>query len=265
VIEEVYAALDRAVAALIDAAGPDATVIAYSSHGMGPADHGVLLVGHVLERMGLNPGNRRRRRVASLVPGWLKARVRQAVDPALLQRAGLTYDRPLDTAGTTAVPLPNSRHGAIRLSLAGRDPEGVLDPDSAEHRRVLGDIRRELLALEAVDGRGAVVEDVVVLDEAFGADRHPDLPDVVVRFRGDIGPIGSCRSPALGTIRPATAGGVTGDHGTPGAMWAAGPQIGAGRGIEEVGTVDFAPTVLAALGLPVPDWCDGSPIRALTG
>jgi predicted AlkP superfamily phosphohydrolase/phosphomutase len=263
VIHRVYASLDRAIAALIDAAGPSATVIVYSSHGMGPADHGVLLVGHVLERMGLNAGNRRRRRAAALVPGRLKARLRRAVDPSLLQRVGLTYDRPLDAPGTTAIPLPNSRHGAIRLSLAGRDPGGVLEPGSDEHRRVLDRIRREFAGLETIDGGDPAVEEVVVIDEAFGADRHPDLPDVIVRFRRDLGPIGVCRSASLGTVRPAVPGSVTGDHGTPGAIWAAGPGIPAGREIGGAGTIDLAPTVLARLGLPVPEWCAGSPIPAL--
>jgi hypothetical protein len=258
----VYASLDRGIDALIEAAGAGATVIVYASHGMGPADHGVLLVGDVLERMGLNAGNRRRRRAAALVPGWLKARVRRAVDPSVLQRAGLTYDRPLGAQGTTAVPLPNSRHGAIRLSLSGRDPGGILEPGSVEHRRVLERIRREFLGLETADGVPAV-EDVVVLDEAFGTDRHPDLPDLVVRFRRDVGPIGACRSPSLGAVRPAAAGGVTGDHGTPGAIWAAGPGIPAGAEIGDVEPVDLAPTVLTRLGLPVPDWCDGRPVAAL--
>jgi predicted AlkP superfamily phosphohydrolase/phosphomutase len=264
VIERVYASLDAGVAALVEAAGLGATVIVYSSHGMGPADHGLLLVGHVLERMGLNPGNRRRRRVAALMPGWLKARVRRAVDPSLLQRAGLTYDRPLDAPGTTAIPLPNSRHGAIRLALAGRDPGGTLDPGSDEHRRVLEGIRREFLGLETLGGGVAAVEEVVVLDEELGEDRHPDLPDVIVRFRRDIGPIGACRSASLGTVRPVAAGAVTGDHGTPGGLWAAGPGIGAGGEIGTVETVDLAPTVLARLGLRVPDWCDGTPVPALT-
>ena len=263
-IEQVYSWLDRGIGRLIDAAGPDATVIVYSSHGMGPADHGALIVGDVLERMGLCSGNRRRRRVAALVPGWLRARIRRAVDPALLQRAGLTYDRPLDGPGTRAIPLPNSRHGAIRLSLAGRDPAGMLEPGTDEHRRVVDRIRGEFLALRTADRGLPVVDEVIVLDDVFGADRHPDLPDVVVRFRRDIGPIGACRSASLGTVRPVAAVRVTGDHGTPGAFWAAGPGIPAGQepGAE---TVDLAPTVLTLLGLPVPEWCDGSPIRALVG
>ena len=141
----------------------------------------------------------------------------------------------------------------------------MLEPGSAGHRRVLDRIRREFTGLETLDGGDPAVEEVVVIDEAFGADRHPDLPDVIVRFRRDLGPIGACRSASLGTVRAAVPGRVTGDHGTPGAIWAAGPGIPAGEEIGDAGTIDLAPTVFARLGLPVPEWCAGSPIPAIAG
>ena len=70
-------------------------MVVYASHGMGPADHGVMVVADVLERMGLVAGNRRRRRLAAMVPGRVRGWIRRAVDDTVLQAAGLTFDRQL--------------------------------------------------------------------------------------------------------------------------------------------------------------------------
>ncbi len=264
-IDAVYAALDAGIGTLLAKAGGDTTVIVYTSHGMGQADHGVALVADVLERMGAVTGNRRRRRLAAWVPGALRGRIKQVVPSTAVQRVGLTHDRPLGGRNTLAIPLPNSRHGAIRLSVKGRDPGGSLVAGSADHRRFLGDLETEFMGLRKADTGESVVSDVVAMDDLFGEDRHPDLPDVVVRFRRDIGVIGVCRSESLGTIRPVSRDHRTGEHGTPGAIWATGPGISQGSSLGDVRSVDLAPTVLGALGLPVPAWVDGAPITPISG
>ena len=46
-----------------------------------------------------------------------------------------------------------------------------------------------------------IVSAVVTAAEAFGPDHHPDVPDLIVRFRQDLGLIESCESPAVGYVR----------------------------------------------------------------
>jgi predicted AlkP superfamily phosphohydrolase/phosphomutase len=258
-IDQVYLALDASLGRMLDAL-EGATVIVYTSHGMRSMDFGPSLVPVVLEKMGLTPSRRRRRRMAAVVPAGARRRIAAMVGVDRLQRAGLTMDTPIDAPGTAAVPLPNSGIGALRLALAGRDPGGTIVRGSAEHRKVVEDLRAEFLALRMVDGDECPVRDVVETDELFGVDRHPDLPDLLVRFRPDVGYIGACRSPSLGEVAAPRTGDRTGEHGPPGAVWVVGPGVAPGSDLGAVRTIDLAPSVLSLLGLDIPDWMDGSPV-----
>ena len=260
VIEEVYRHLDAAMGRVLAAAPAMATVIVYTSHGMGPTDEGAFLVGDVLERLGMLAPNRRRRRLAAMVPERLRGVIRRVVGGAVLQQAGLTADRAFGDPATRAVPLPNSRHGAIRLAVAGRDPGGMLRPGSAEYRAMVDEIRAAFGELTLVPSGERIVEEVIVTDDRFGVDRHPDLPDIIIRFRTDLGMLRACTSPRVGTIHLIRHSHRTGEHGTPGAVWMTGPGITPGTALGDVQTVDLAPTVLAGLGVPVPAWIDGRPI-----
>lgn len=258
VIEAVYRHLDSALGRVLAAAPASATVVVYASHGMAPTDEGAFLVGDVLERLGLLPGNRRRRRLSAVVPERVRGVIRRTVGAGVLQRAGLTVDRGFGDPAVRAVPLPNSRHGAVRLALAGRDPGGTVVAGSAEHRALVATIRGAFSEL-TLPGGEPVVRQVVEIDDALGPDRHPDLPDLVIRFRTDVGMITSCRSPRLGEVRLVRRSHRTGEHGTPGAVWIAGPGIPAGGDLGEVRTVDLAATALARLGVPIPGWVEGRP------
>ena len=44
------------------------------------------------------------------------------------------------------------------------------------------------------------MDHVVTAEEAFGAERHPDVPDLMVVFRTDLGTIESCRSKRVGLL-----------------------------------------------------------------
>jgi hypothetical protein len=260
VIATVYRQLDAALGRILTVVPEGATVIVYTPEGMSPIDGGTLLVGDVLERLGLSAGNRGRRRLSALVPERWRGAIRKAVGGALLQRAGLTVLRDFGHGKTLAVALPNPRHGAIRLGVQGRDPGGRLVPGTTAWRETIASIRTGFGELTAAGE--PIVEEVVLVDDLLGPERHPDLPDLVVRFRPDRGMITECSSPRLGTIRQARRIHRTGDHGTPGAIWMRGPGISPGTDLGDVRTVDFAPTVLATLGLGVPSWIDGRSVAS---
>ena len=257
-LEAVYSDLGGAAEHLV-ALADDATVVLYSSHGMAPADHGRRLVGLVLERMGLGSATTAlRRRLSRALP----RPVREAARKSLLERS-----RRLDAIGrgpmsgrsATAVALPNSRYGAVRLLLEGRDPGGSVGPGSAGHRELIERLTGAFSGLVEVGTGGPAVEDVVEVDDLLGSDRSPDLPDLIIRFRSG-GAIGECSSPELGRLAAPIRSSRTGEHGTPGAVRFSGPGINTNVRLGDIRTIDLAPTITRLLGLPVPSWADGDPV-----
>ena len=94
--------------------------------------------------------------------------------------------------------------------------------------------------------------------EAFGPEAHPDVPDLMVSFREDLGVIDACESARVGRVHvpyhaPARR---TGAHPTtPTTAWIAGAPIEA---VPARGTVrDLAPTILDLLGVAPPADLDG--------
>jgi hypothetical protein len=261
-IDAVYRHLDSALGRVLAAVPATTTVVVYTPEGMAPIDGGTLMVGDVLERLGLLAGNRGRRRLSALVPERWRGVIRKVMGSAVLERAGLTVLRDFGDGSTRAVPLPNPRHGAIRLGIAGRDPGGTLVRGSAELRATIEQIRSGFEELRLGEGGERVVREVALTDDLFGSDRHPDLPDVIIRFRSDVGMIATCSSPRVGVVRLARRIHRTGDHGPPGAVWMSGPDITPGTDLGDARTIDLAPTVLAALGVAIPSWVEGSAVAS---
>ena len=71
-ILEVYRRIDRVVGELLDASGPDATVLLVASHGMGPFNGGPSLVQELVLKMGLIGGARARQALPPTVRAWLR-------------------------------------------------------------------------------------------------------------------------------------------------------------------------------------------------
>lgn len=264
-IATIYRRVDDAIGALVDAAGSDATTLVFTSHGMGPYVGGYQLLPEVLVRLGLGSGRGAAAQVRSRLPKRVRSVVRHIVPGGarerLKTRAG-SAPRPLESPSTRAVALPNNRCGAIRLNLRGREPFGSVEP-GAEAEGLLAEIRDELHELEEPGTGERIVAKVVTAAEAFGADHHPDVPDLMVVFRTDVGAIESCRSARVGLVREQIYNPNiprSGDHTIESRLWLRGPGIEAGAVSQDGNVLDVAPTVLALLGVPVPPSLDGRPL-----
>lgn len=170
---------------------------------------------------------------------------------------------PLESARTRAVALPNNRCGAIRLNLEGREPRGCVAP-GAQAAALLEEIAAEVRALRDPRTGGPIVKSVVTAGEAFGPGHHPDVPDLLIDFRTDLGLIEECVSPRAGRIRvPVYHPNIprSGDHTVSSRLWLAGPGVPAGIELTGADVLDLAPTVLERLGVPLPEWLDGRPLR----
>lgn len=260
---EVFSRVDKGVAALREAAGPAAVSVVFASHGMGPLRGGQQLLSEVLVRLGAGSGKGSAARLRSRLPIGLRTTIRHLTPAALrrrLQEAAGSLPVPLASATTRAVALPADVNGHIRLNLKGREPNGSVEP-GAEAEAELSNLRRELRELKDPASGEPIVREVVSAEEAFGADRHPDLPDLMVNFRADLGTIEACVSDRVGLVKvPHRIVNRRGDHTPEARLWLVGPGIRPTTSPGSAHALDVAPTVLSLLGVPIPSELDGRPL-----
>ena len=256
---EVYRKIDRGIAALVEAAGPGTSVVLIASHGMGSAIGGPDLLPEILNRLGDGAGKGARVRIASMVPASIRSSLRSVISSDLIDRHQLGLNSRFGTiagTGTKAIPVRNNHVGAIRLNLKGREPNGVVDAGT-EAAELIDHIRRSLLELfDPISGQMAV-EHVTTSEEAFGVSHHPDLPDLLVGFRQNIGPIRAVSSHRIGTVRRPRRPTRSGDHTAASRLWLMGTDISRGTSVQDANVLDVAPTILGLLNVPSAGWMSG--------
>jgi len=272
-IRDVYVELDATVGRLLRESGGDCRGIVLASHGMGIYHRGTALLPEFLDRIGMSPTSSSAL-LREVQPRYLVRHLPESTLPTLRAISALPalrmvrrrfggLRRPLESPRTRATALENNRCGAIRLNIAGREPRGCVQP-GAGAQRVIDEIRGELLALrDCRDGR-PIVDRVVTASEAFGADHHPDVPDLMVVFRTDGHPVERVRSPRAGEIRvpPIDPGSPrSGDHRVGSRAWLTGAATAPlADPTRPASVLDVAPTVLRWLGVEPATRMDGRPL-----
>lgn len=266
-VPDVYRRLDEGVGALIEAAGPGARVLVVASHGMGTKIGGPQLLPEVLIRLGMGAVTGARLKLRSAIPPGLRRAIHRALPKGTLDHVPLDVgDSPyrLDSPSKRAITVHNNRCGGIRLNVAGREPSGGVAPEDVVD--LTEELRTELLDLRDPATSEPIVERVTTAEEAFGPDHHPDLPDLLVVFRSDLGPLEACTSRRVGRVdRPTFVPQLprTGDHHVQSRLWATGPGFPAAATLAPANVLDVAPTILRLLDVEVPGDLDGSPMAEL--
>lgn len=266
-LRALYEELDRSLAKLIAAAGPDAAIFVVSGDAVGPNHAGWHLLPEVLARLGHfasadtsrpddggAPVNTRfdpvravrdllpkdfRKNLARMLPTGLRDKLAQRVDTATF-----------DWSRTTAYCLPTDLEGCIRINLRGREPEGVVSPGAA-CQEVCRDLESALADLTDPDSGRRLVRDVLMVDRAFPGERREYLPDLIVLWDATA-PITGLASDRIGEVRGESPDPRPGTHAEPGFLLMCGPGIPSGRTLEGGHIVDIAPTILGRLGVDVP-------------
>ncbi|MEM8786364.1 MAG: alkaline phosphatase family protein [Pseudomonadota bacterium] len=276
-MRDVYKSIDAGIGDLIEAAGEDAQIYVISSHGMGIYSGGPNLLPEILARMGLTSSGdaassstakglrdlqRADGRMITAVKDFVKPIVGKRVIRFLQTRTGGLHE-PFEDPATRAADLPNNRCGAIRLNVKGREPMGAVAPGN-EYKSVIEDIRTALMELEDPKTGTRIVDEVITAKEAFGADHHPDVPDIMVVFRDDLGVIDACESARLGRVERPVYKAIlprSGDHTVESRLWRVGPGVAEGAVVDGGNVLDVAPTILMDLDIPVAEEIDGRPLQ----
>ncbi len=273
-LREIYQAIDRSLETALDRAGDDTEVLVLATHGFQRFGGAQEMMAEFCERLGLGSGRTLRLKLSVLAPRSLKRAIRHVLPQDTMDRFGLGHHarmRGFAGAEVQAIAIPNQRIGAFRLNLGGREPEGRVQP-GAEAEGILTRIEDEVRQLRDVRTGLPVVQSVTRASEAFGSDYHPNLPDLLVDFRHDIGPIDSIESKTVGRLHRPKVHFRTGDHTSNSRLWmlrtgandpaSASAAAGAGANlVEDIDILDIAPTVLSRLGVELPDGLDGRPIE----
>jgi predicted AlkP superfamily phosphohydrolase/phosphomutase len=287
-LRRVYQAIDRAIGTIVAQAG-DATVMVLSAHGMAHWYGAQFMLRDILVRLGAavalpSPAslNGPRARTGQLA----RAVLRRLPEPAQrlarstvqrLRGGGSDADAaptiPVDVTRSRCFPHANGLAvGGIRLNLAGREPDGVLQP-GVEADAFVERLTDQLLAIIDERTGAPLIRSVRRTSDLYEGDQLEQLPDLLVEW-SDTAPTGTtalaggaaasvtARSRDLGVLVGTNDYGRTGEHRPGGWLVVAGPGITTARLSRDVSLLDVAPTIAALLGVTLTD-VDGRPIREL--
>jgi predicted AlkP superfamily phosphohydrolase/phosphomutase len=297
-LARVYAALDAAVAEMVDRFGPDVVVVV-SDHGMGGSGLRLASINRLLAMEGLLHVQRgagealggaldRLKRVGL---GVLPPEVREHVVGGAGRRlAGTMAARirfgGIDWSRTAAFSEDLNYAPSVYLNQVGREPRGIVR--EGDRRWWLGLVTDALEGWEAVSppgeippGTRRVVESVHPREELFSGPHVDRLPDLVVRLASDGGDSYSL-APGMfrlmdSAVEPLPAHLLQGSKGRsmpgshrPGGVFAAAPTSGAAAGcdmtvLEDVRQTSVAPLLLELMGFRAPGWYDSDPARVTDG
>lgn len=194
--------------------------------------------------------------------GWLRRLKRLVLssDVSSVTVRSLLLNQAVNWADTQAV---FGMDGGIRLNVAGRELSGSVPP--AQTEPLLARLTAELLAVQDPETGLCPLAEVLGRDGLYNGrfshqspdlilepQRHHDHPGYNYILDGalDDGPLFSSSEP------------YSGNHALDGILIAHGPGIKPASQIENAIIWDIAPTILAAMGQPIPDYMDG---QFLTG
>jgi len=246
-----YHALDNEIGQLMDRLPPKAHAVFLSDHGFGPLETLVHVNAWLAQQKWLVYDRRRTkgreivRRIGRRVKRWLPTfLMRQARHTFTVLRT-LDWDQTLAYAG-----LPGEY--GVFLNVRGREPAGVVEPDD------YASLRTEIIKAmcEWCDPRTGqpIMKAVYRREELYQGPFTTHAPDVIFEFRRGYK---VSHLPFQGELFSDVSQEPSGFHEREGIFAMNGPGIKAGANVDQANIQDVLPTLLYALGLPVPDDVDG--------
>jgi predicted AlkP superfamily phosphohydrolase/phosphomutase len=157
---------------------------------------------------------------------------------------------------TVAYTSVRSTGEGVSVNLAGREPDGVVDPADFEATR--DKVREALDGFVDPDTGKKPMRRVLRREDVFTGRFAETAPDILL----EPAPLYSLTH-ARSMIEDADW--LSGDHRMEGVLAAAGPRVAIGALAEPARLIDMAPTILAALGVPASVKHDGQVLSSLVG
>ncbi len=272
-IQSVYRQVDSIIARLMKEAGDDVLVMVVSDHGFGALDHYMhlnawlaqkgylkfkrtppVLVKQLMFRLGITPlrilNMMRALRLGGKVQETASTqndRLKTLVKQAFLSLADVDWSR------TTA--YSTGYGGPIFVNLKGREPQGIVEP-GAEYEKLLERITTDLRALRHPDTGEPFVGEIYRQHDLYQGPYSKNAPDL------QFAPF-DWRNQGYGVhdfasnrwLEPSPD--RSGTHRMNGILCLYGQGIRPGQKVEGASLQDIAPTILALMGVPIPQVMDG--------
>ena len=249
--------LDVAIGNLLDYAGEhNAHVVMVSDHGHGSLE-GRIQPNLMLQRWGYlalkGRGTRIGTRLQHQLDRWTKRRKGKFAAGSF----SLARDLAVDFSRTRAAVMHAGMNGFLYINLKGRQETGIVDP--ADYEPLRDELRDRLLAetCRTPDGRSIkLFPEVHKPEELYGCGREGRewLPDLLLVPAEALAVVRKIRGFSPVSWLPARR--MEGTHRVNGIFAAGGPGVVAGKTIDS-DIVNVTPTVLAMMGLNVPDDMEG--------
>lgn len=271
VIPEFYEKIDSALGDILQRIGNDVKIIVLSDHGAGPEEE-AFSINNWLSKEGflhfkkfLFPVWRfrfphlfykalRRLRfpgIAWTIPLDQLKTLGKAVDP----REGLNIPFFIDWNNTLAYGGNHTEQG-IYINLKGREPLGIVEK-GREYERVREQIIEKLRKLRNPKSGEPVEVRIFKKEDVYNGPYINDAPDIFVEIKG-------VRCLMQKEIHHQklfyNSNKSSGTHRMDGILILKGSGIKSGHSVEGTKIIDMAPTILYALGLPIPEDMDGKVI-----
>ena len=259
--------LDGVIGKLADMARRhNATVLIMSDHGHGSLE-GKAQPNLLLKRWGYlkirSNVEQARLRAAHILDRSLKRRKARTHSRFGEGNHSIERDLAIDWSATRACVIHAGMYGFLYLNVAGRQPHGQVAPE--QYEAVRDELRERLAAVTATDRSGRrfeVFPEVHKTEDLYHCSRQEYrwLPDLLLVPARGLAVVRKIRG--FSPVRWCNPHRQEGTHRVEGILVAWGPHVKPDHRLD-ANIVDIAPTLLAALGLPVPIDMEGQALTDL--
>lgn len=266
--------VDEKVAEIISRADEDTLIIILSDHGMGPAHNFIVLNNWLLDagllRLKRDPFRFLKRKVFDW--GFTLRNVHRFADRLGLARHAeykglysmdqlmkLVFLSFLDVDWSRSRAYSFGRHlGSVYLNVKGREPQGIVSPGT-EYDEVREEIIK--LAQQFRDPRTGerLIGEILKREDIYSGPYLDRAPDLILRPRDErniffgLADFGS-------NVTVDTVYRYSGMHRDYGLLMMRGKGVKKSAAMQDAAIEDLAPTILYAMGLPIPQDMDGRPL-----
>ena len=253
-VRGIYRLLDDALGRILERSRGDDLILFISDHGFQSCTR-ALHMDHLLDSLGFLKFAASNKVLGPMQWGPMRTAARKVYD-VLGLHGKVSLPQAVNWQKTQAYTSVRSTGEGVSINLAGREPDGVVDP--ADYDRVRDKVIDALSSFVDPKTGAKPIARVLRKEDVFHGRFSETAPDILLE-PSPLYSLTHAKSPIE------DADWLSGDHRMDGVIAAVGPNVRPNAFGEPAFLVDMAPTVLAALGVPASVKHDGQVLSSVIG